>query len=235
MNSKLKYHLANVFICLNLCCFAQENTDDCNLLPMFNSESGIQVSLSIITEDEYLRLESQYPVPGPWESINSDSAELKLIRRYPAIFVNKNNCYFFKSVKNKIIAICKDVPAKDQDDKTFQDYKVVNISSNYVTFISIGYESEVYYIVDPEKNTIYISYGRPDFSKDFRFAYSHSNDYGDERITIIDLVFQRDVCLTFDNWYVESGYFIEDNGYRLKMIRYDGQKTRYLNIQMPPP
>ena len=75
MNSKLKYHLANVFICLNLCCYAQENTDDCDLLPMFNSENGIKVSLSLITEDEYLRLESHYPVPGPWKSINSDSAE----------------------------------------------------------------------------------------------------------------------------------------------------------------
>lgn len=217
---------------MNLFCLGQNSSVDCDLVPNIYSDNGARISLSTITETEYLRLLSHYPNTYPWKKINSDSAEYALSNKFPKIFKKVNACYRFKSIKNKETTICKNIPAKGTIDKDSQDYKIVDIFSKYVTFISTGYESEVYYIIDTEKNIVFTIAGRPNYSASFRFAYSHANTYGDETISIIDFINERDVCLSFYGWRIEEGYFVADEGYRVKMVNYTSSHTKYLDIHL---
>ena len=215
-----------LFLTFGLQTVAQSTIDKCELNQSL--KSTINSDIDIITETEYNRLRNIYFKSEKVElhKLNSDSLESALVKTFPNVFSLKDSCYTFKSISGGEIKACK---LKGSDEKDYSTYEFVNANCNLIQ-LSIGvYEGWGNIYVNPNTGEAFYTGGDPIYLN-CDYLYSHTNYYGDEEISIVNLRDKKYMILNFDGWYtIESFTFQSYFVFKLKSYNCR-DKVKYLNV-----
>jgi|TARA_B110000467_G_C18247555_1_gene438359 hypothetical protein len=155
--------------------------------------------------------------------------EEEFVQKYPSIFMINDNCYSFSCVENdrKLKACLK---TEVEDSKQYQKYSFKGEYCRSALIYITGYESWGYLSVDLNDGTAFYTMGKP-MTHDCKFVISHSNYYGEEEISIIELKSEKRLLLTAEAWTTMGTKFINDS-YHIKLKQWDGGQDliRYLKI-----
>lgn len=123
------------------------------------------------------------------------------LKDYPNIFVKEGLCYYFKTKYGEELKACAIDTASDSKDNHQYEFKGQYCNKSLI-FIS-GYESWGYLSVDLLDGTVFSTMGSPKTS-DCKLIYSYSQYYGEEEITIVDVIAKKQLVLIIDSWYTEE-------------------------------
>jgi len=145
-----------------------------------------------------------------------EKSEDYFLKKYPNIFIKKDLCYYFKSIDKKELKACS-IHSTLEDKENLQYEFKGQYCNNSLIFIS-GYESWGYISVNLTDGLAFRMSGKP-LTSNCNIIYSHTQIYGEEEITIIELDTKKQLGLIIENWYtIDSKQDINEIYLKMKSL-----------------
>lgn len=193
------------------CCFiaisqnSKENDIVCDLLPTIKSDSKVNASLRELSKDDYERYINEKSNEIEFFK-NSDSIENVLISKYPKLFLKNNKNTLTINFDGK----SKSFINNNIQGRTFSKYTIKGVFKDYFIIGEEFHESWSCTLINIKTNKFYTLPNNPTFINENLF-YGYSNYYGDEELTVIDVINNNKIMLTFSDIYIVNSYILSNH------------------------
>jgi hypothetical protein len=207
MNKDIKGLLRICIICITFLgsytiSFGQGYSKDSPVI-RFSSHNGMMVDINQIDSLNFNSFQNDTYKDDHYKTFEDGvKTESEISKQHPGIFRKTKGAYIFPIENGDTIRLKK--ITKDEDLKGMMDYKFIGQFENFTVIYADGYEWWSYYLVDLNGKTNYSIPGEPKFNYYTKTVIGWDNYYGNSDLSIIDLEYNHDCIVSFDNYEIDG-------------------------------